>query len=296
MTAPGSPPDFDASCRTLGGLYRFVRRRFREAGLETSDIDARVIVGAAIGCDPSHVILRQDDAVGGDALERLRPLLARRLSGMPVGRIVGEREFWGLTFALSPETLEPRPDTETLVERVLAELPDKDRAWRFADIGTGSGAIAVSLLRELPNAAAIASDIAEGALCTAWANARRHGVGGRFFALRCNFADAIGARLDFLVSNPPYIRSKEVEGLAPEVRLHDPRLALDGGTDGLDAYRAILAESPRILRPGGRVFFEIGHDQAEELTMLLASCGLADIAVHRDLGGRNRVVCATLGH
>ncbi|MBA5778703.1 peptide chain release factor N(5)-glutamine methyltransferase [Stappia sp. F7233] len=264
--------------------------------MDTADLDARVIIAVAFGLAPSHVVLHPDEPVDAGMLARLTPLLERRLSGTPVGRIVGEREFWGLAFTLSPETLEPRPDTETLVEQVLARLPDRNRPWRFADIGTGTGAIAVSLLHELPNAVAIATDLSEEALRTARGNARRHGVAERFFPIRCDFTAALGPEFDFLVSNPPYIPSGDVGRLAPEVRLHDPRLALDGGRDGMEAYRVIVSESVRILRPGGGVFFEIGYEQAAALKALLTSRGFADIAVYRDLGGRDRVVCATLAN
>lgn len=210
-----------------------------------------------------------------------------------MARILGVREFYGRPFALGPQTLVPRPETELLVDLALdiaRDAPD----LRFVDLGTGSGAIAVSILAEVPGARGVATDLSAEALVVAAANARRHGADGRLDLRRGDwFAPLAGnERFDLLLSNPPYVGSGDIEMLAPEVARHDPRLALDGGPDGLDAYRAIAAGAAAHLRPGGRVAVEIGAGQADAVAALFADAGLADIERRRDLAGRDRVIIA----
>ncbi|WP_417670286.1 peptide chain release factor N(5)-glutamine methyltransferase [Roseibium sp.] len=278
----------------VGSLYREVRQKFREARIATPELDARVLIAGAMNIKPSDVLLRDADTVDADLRKRVDALTARRLEGVPVGRILGEREFWGLTFHLNEATLEPRPDTETLVETVLARC-DPGKALTIADIGTGTGAIAISLLRELPNATCVAVDVSERALQCASENAKRLGVGGRFFPVRADYASALSGGLDWIVSNPPYIRTEVVLGLEPEVRDHDPRLALDGGDDGLCAYRQLVAQGEAILRKGSRIALEIGFDQGEDVRDLLLGHGFANPEIIKDLGGNDRVLVAVRG-
>jgi len=276
---------------TFGDLYRDVRKRFREANLETPDLDARLLMAAALEVSPSDLILREDDKVGDEQRLLALKYADQRLFGLPVGRILGEREFWGLRFRLNEETLEPRPDTETLVQAVLDRVSCEEPLV-LADIGTGSGAIAVALLTELPNAVCAAIDISERALECARGNAARHGVAERLLPVRSDYASSLGAGVDWVLSNPPYIQTKVVAGLSREVREHDPGRALDGGTDGLDAYREIVPQALQCLSPDGRIGLEIGFDQAQEVSELLRQWGFLHIEIIQDLAGNDRVVLA----
>ena len=274
-----------------GSLYRAVRTRFREAGLETPDLDARILVASALGFTPSDLLLKEDEPVAPSSRLLAEDYSAKRLSGLPVGRILGRREFWGLEFLLNEATLEPRPDTETLVEAVLARC-DQGRAFKFADIGTGTGAIAIALLTECKQAIGVAVDVSPAALSCAYQNAARLGVGDRFLLLQANYLDALNKDLDWIVSNPPYIRTDVVKTLSKEVREHDPDLALDGGEDGLSAYRNIIARAGAILGQGGRIALEIGFDQAADVSGLLSEHGFSDIEIITDLAGKDRVLAA----
>ncbi|MFN4168057.1 MAG: peptide chain release factor N(5)-glutamine methyltransferase [Pannonibacter phragmitetus] len=275
--------------QTLGALYRELRDRFRKVGLASPELDARLLVAAAAGLAPGDVVLRGDDPVSTAAVALARHHAQRREAREPVGRILGERQFFGLDLALSPDTLEPRPDTEILVEAMLA------RAGGFsspliADIGTGTGAIILALLNELPQARGLAIDLSRGALETARANARRHGLEGRLCFAQASYAGSLAPVFDWIVSNPPYIVSDVIAGLDEDVRKHDPVLALDGGPDGLVAYRAIVPQALAALRPGGRLGFEIGFDQGGAVCGLMADAGFQEIEIIQDLGGNDRVV------
>lgn len=280
----------------LGRLVREARDRLAAGGIDTAALDARLLISAAAGLEPSQAVLEPDLVLEAEAVAAARGFIDRRLGGEPVGRILGRREFWGLELELSRETLEPRPDTERLVEAVLDwcdQTGGRERALRFADIGTGSGAIAIALLNELPQAVALAVDIAPGALVTARANAARCGVGGRFLAARADLAAAIVSGLDFLVSNPPYISTSEAAALSAEVVLHDPAQALFAGPEGLDAYAAMLPEGRRVLGRSGPFFMETGAGQAADVSRLARDAGFEDIEVFQDLAGHDRVVKAT---
>lgn len=277
----------------LGRLVRQARDRLAAGGIDTAALDARLLVTAAAGLDPSRAVLEPDLVIGAGAAAAATGFIERRLGGEPVGRILGRREFWGLELTLSRETLEPRPDTERLVEAVLDwcdRTGGRQRAFRFADIGTGSGAIAIALLSELPQALALAVDIAPGALATARGNAYRCGVGERFLAAQADLAAAIAPGCDFLVSNPPYISTQDAAGLSTEVARHDPALALFAGPDGLDAYAAMLPEGRRVLGRFAPFFMEIGAAQSAAVSRLARDAGFEDIEVFQDLGGRDRVL------
>ncbi|NRG17191.1 peptide chain release factor N(5)-glutamine methyltransferase [Rhizobiales bacterium] len=267
-----------------------MRAAFRGAALSTPDLDARVLTACATDRETNEVVLKGEDTVDRAMRERASELARERLAGKPVARILGLKEFWGLPFALSDETLEPRPDTELLVEQVLECCCGRSGKLKILDIGTGSGAIAVSLLHELSGAIGIGTDISVGALRMARANADRNGVGERFLPVACEDHSAISGKFDFLVSNPPYIRTRDIDTLDAGVRLHDPMLALDGGADGLAAYRAITRDSQPLLKAGGYLFFEIGHDQAADVAAIMAESGYENISIFQDLAGHDRVV------
>jgi release factor glutamine methyltransferase len=269
-----------------------LRRAFAEAGLDTPGLDARILLADALGVDASELALRPQAPLGAAGAERLSGYAARRLAREPVARILGVQEFWGLPFRLSPDTLVPRPDTETVVEAALAAVPDRQAPLCILDLGTGSGCLLVALLHELPNAHGVGVDRSPGALAVARANARLNDVGGRAAFAASDWGAALAQKFDLVVSNPPYVASRVIDELAPEVRDHDPQGALDGGSDGLDAYRAILADAGRLLKPGGRLVAEIGFDQEEAVHALAADAGLAVERVAKDLGGRPRAVVA----
>ncbi|WP_067340957.1 peptide chain release factor N(5)-glutamine methyltransferase [Stappia indica] len=281
--------------RRIGSLCRAARARLAAAGVETAALDARLLVAAAAGVEPVVPLTDPDREMTDAEIARALSHVARRADGEPVGRILGLREFWGLTFALSRDVLEPRPDSERLVEAVLDWCEagkGRDHPYRFADLGTGSGAIAIALLSELPNAVAVATDMAADALATARDNALRNGVGGRFLPCQGDFASMLAPGMDFLVSNPPYISLTEESQLSREVREHDPRAALFAGEDGLDAYRVILPQTRAVLDRFAPLFLEIGASQAASVAGLAKTAGLEDVQVFQDLAGLDRVVRA----
>jgi release factor glutamine methyltransferase len=254
---------------------------------DSAQLDARVIVAHVLRCRPNDLPLRDLDVVPPDRVATIRDLAHRRLAGEPVARITGEKEFYGLTFTLSPETLVPRPDTETLIDAVLARI-DRAASPAILDLGTGSGAILLALLTELPNATGVGVDRSADALATAARNAELLGIARRAQFREGDWAAGIERRFDVVVSNPPYIATQEIAALPVEVRRHDPYFALDGGDDGLAAYRAIFADLPRILTPEGRAFFEIGFGQAPDVGRLAEAAGF-QASFERDLAGIERV-------
>ncbi|GJE58267.1 peptide chain release factor N(5)-glutamine methyltransferase [Methylobacterium trifolii] len=283
------PPDFDAGLSRRAALDRAVAI-LRAGGVEGAG-DARFLVLGALGLRAVDLALASDAAIGAPGAAALTDALRRRLSGEPVARILGEWEFWGLPFRLSPATLVPRPDTETVVEAALRTIPDRNAPLRILDLGTGSGCILVALLSELPRAYGLGLDRSADALDTARANARANGVAARAGFVAGDWCAPLGRPFDLVVSNPPYIASAVIAGLAREVRAHDPMAALDGGADGLDAYRRILTGLGRgLLTDGGRLLFEVGFDQAEAVAGLGRASGLAPGGITRDLAGHARVV------
>lgn len=267
-----------------------LRRAFAEAGLDSPALDARVLLSEALGIEPAALAARPEAPINPEDAARVRGWMARRLAREPVARIVGQWEFWGLPFVLAPETLVPRPDTETVVAAALRRVLDRRAPLRLLDLGTGSGCLLVALLSELPNAAGIGLDRSPGALRAARANARLNGVGGRAAFAASDWGAALNARFDLIVSNPPYVRSAAVADLAPEVRTHDPTAALDGGPDGLSAYRIILGDARRLLASGGLLVVEIGSDQEDAVRALAASQALSVLEAAKDLSGRARVL------
>jgi release factor glutamine methyltransferase len=276
-------------------VRRHAAQAFREQALESADLDARLLVGHALGLDHAALASAAERVLTAQEIETISALTARRLAHEPVARILGAKEFWGLEFRLTPATLVPRPETETVVEtalRALDAVGARDRALRIADLGTGSGALLLALLSELPNAAGVGTDLSAEALATARENAARLGLAARAHFAACDFAAALGGPFDLVVSNPPYIASGDIAGLAPEVRAHDPRLALDGGREGLDAYAAIAADARRILAPDGILVIELGAGQERPVTTLLADGGIAAVGAEPDLSGHFRALLA----
>ena len=267
---------------------------FRAGGIETAQRDARLLTLAAAGIVHADLI-RAPRAPLGEAAATLDAHARRRIAREPVARILGEWEFWSLPFTLSADTLVPRPDSETVVAAALLALGPRRHAGgplRILDLGTGSGCLLIALLSELPGASGVGADLSAGAIATARANALRNGVADRASFVESDWASAITGQFDLIVSNPPYVADPILDGLEPEVRVHDPRLALSGGRDGLDAYRAIVAALPDLLAPGGVVALEIGSDQPETVSALLRAGGWIVEGPFADFGARPRALVA----
>jgi release factor glutamine methyltransferase len=279
--------------RPLAEAVADARVKLSAAGLADAATDVRVLVCGLFDLTPTDLVLRGDRVLSGEEVARLDAALARRMAHEPVHRILGERDFHGVRLLLSKDTLEPRPDTEILVEAMLAPLKrivaTKGSA-RLLDLGTGTGAIAIALLSEVPQLFAVGADIAPGALETARRNADLNGVGDRFLAVESHWFDRIEGLFDIIVSNPPYINSGVIAELAPDVRNFDPMLALDGGTDGLDAYRAIAAGIGDFLAADGVVGLEIGFDQKSSVSDLFAAHDYTLIEALSDYGGNDRAL------
>jgi len=277
---------------SIAAARRALGRRLKDAAVESAELDARLLIGEVTGLDLTGLIVQAERVLLPDEARLLDAFAARRLAGEPVARILGRREFWGLPLILSADTLVPRPDTETVVEVALELIAEAGRpAPRILDIGTGSGAILLALLSECPDAVGVATDISLGALRAARANAASLGLADRAGFVACDYASALVGSFDLIVSNPPYIPARDIAALDVEVRAHDPRRALDGGDDGLDAYRRIAPESVRLLRPGGALVVEIGQGQSDDVAALMRAAGLTVSESPRaDLGGVFRVV------
>ena len=282
---------------TVETMRRTLAANLRAQGIDSADLDARILVGAALGLDLTGLIAATARPLTTGESLRLEDFAQRRLAGEPVARILGTKEFWGLPLQLSPATLVPRPDTETVVELALEIWRagrHPDRRPRIADIGTGSGAILLALLSELPKACGVGTDISLPALQTANRNAAHLGLIPRAAFVACDYAAALSGCFDLIVSNPPYIRSAEIAGLANEVREYDPPGALDGGADGLDAYRILIPQAAQLLAPGGTLVVEVGMGQGGHIQGLMTAAGLtlerhpkADLAgIPRAVAGR----------
>ncbi|MEQ9145656.1 MAG: peptide chain release factor N(5)-glutamine methyltransferase [Parvibaculaceae bacterium] len=273
-----------------GALYRDLVRRLRENAVASPELDARLLLSVATGISDVSLIADPDVSVDAEACARLETLVRRRLEGEPVSRILGTREFWGLEFLLGSETLDPRPDSETLIEAVLEAVDDRQAALRVLDLGTGSGCLLLALLSELPNATGLGIDCAEGALAVARQNAEHLGLAGRVQFQQGDWGKGLEPGFDLVVSNPPYIPTPDLDGLGREVRDHDPLRALDGGADGLDAYRVLAPCTERLLVPGGLAFWEFGIGQADDVSQIAEEASLTVAGTARDLGGLARVL------
>lgn len=274
-------------------LMADARRRFEAVGLDDAATDARVLVCGLLKLSPTTLLLEGEKPVSSEGVAQVEAAVLRRLAREPVHRILGRRDFYGLDLALSSGTLEPRPDTEILVDVILPHLKSmvmQGRKPKLVDLGTGTGAIALALLHECPEAEAMGIDISEDALKTAADNAERNGLGSRFVTRSGPWFDKTAERFDIIVSNPPYIRSDVVKGLEPEVTKFDPMAALDGGPDGLDAYRAIAQSAASHLEDQGLIGLEIGFDQRRDVTQIFELAGFSLVEERRDYGHNDRVL------
>ena len=269
------------------------------AGIESARLDAEVLLADALGVTRDRLYPDYDAPLTADRHERFCSLVGRRCRREPVAYLTGRREFWSLDFLVTPAVLVPRPETELLVETavgLIGETPTLDLGFRILELGTGSGAIAVSLAREKPAAEIWATDISPAALEVARANASRHAVADKIHFCAGDLFEAVSDRREFfsmIVSNPPYVPSDEFDRLPRDVRDFEPRIALDGGSDGLDFYRRIVRAGRLYLASSGLVLFEIGEDMADEVVRLFADAGCYTLArVYQDYSGRDRVVSA----
>jgi len=275
-----------ATGEAVSAVRKAISRALKRAGVADFTFEARILI--------------EDLAGGGDRLDeaaaaRLNDALARRLAGEPLWRVLGAREFWGLDFALSSGTLEPRPDSETLIEAALSHLAARrHEPLRMLDLGTGTGCLLIATLREFPQATGIGIDLSADAVATASGNAARNDVAGRATFRQGDWTDGMEERFDLILSNPPYIASDEIAELDRNVREHDPHLALDGGLDGLTAYRALAAALPSHLNPGGLAILEIGVGQERAVVALMEQAGLRHLHSRRDLGDHIRAL--VFGH
>ena len=282
-----------------GMTVAVARRRLADAlrgrRFETPDLDARVLIGHALGLDHAALIRDAERALRPDEIAAVAAVTERRLAHEPVARIVGEKEFWSLPFHVDAATLVPRPETETVVEAALAAADrggSRQRPLRLADIGTGSGALLLALLSELPDARGVATDLSVAALTVARHNAGRLGLSSRVHFVACDLATALRGPFDLVVCNPPYVVRDAIDALAPGVRDYEPRLALDGGADGLDAYRALAPQVASLLAPNGTLVVELGAGQSAAVGEIFEACGLAVAALQHDLNGIPRAMTA----
>ena len=274
---------------------RALAAQLRSARLEQAELDARILLGAALGLDLTGLVAQAARLLSEAETSRLAQYAGRRIAGEPVARILGTREFWGLPFRLSEATLVPRPDTETVVELALEIFRERQASHqlRIVDIGTGSGAILLALLHDIPGAFGVGTDLSLTALKTARDNAAALGLADRASFVACSYAAALRGPFDLVVSNPPYIPSAEIPKLSIEVREHDPHLALDGGNDGYDAYRALIPQATERLAAGGALIVEAGQGQARNIeTLMTAAALVVDRPPKADLAGIPRAVSA----
>ncbi len=259
---------------SIGALRRLAAARLRLGGVESAEADTRVLLAHALGMEEAAVLAAFKQTASEDARRRLEGFLARRLAGEPIARILERKEFWSRSFRLGADTLVPRPETETLVEAALAAFPDRDAVLRALDLGTGAGILLAAVLTEYPRACGLGIDRSEATLLVARANLDELGLGARSSFVCGDWGAALNAEFDLVICNPPYIAAPEFSGLSREVRDHDPKLALDGGADGLDAYRAIISDLARLLRTQGAAVLELGRGQESAVANLTRDAGL----------------------
>lgn len=281
----------DTLPHTLGELYKAMKMTMGEAGILTAELDARLILDERCGMDWSRIISDPGYILNDDDMNVIAQDLAQRLNGKPLSKIYCKREFWGLEFEVNDDVLDPRPDSETIIDIAL-KLYTKDAPLRILDMGTGTGCLLIALLSEFPNANGMALDVSDKALAVAKRNAIRHNLDKRAEFLQSDWFEGLDdeERFDLIVSNPPYIRESVIPELEPEVRNFDPILALDGGADGLQAYKKIFSSFSHHLNPQGTGLFEIGYDQKEDVMRLGRESRFSRVNVHPDLAGQPRVV------
>ena len=280
----------DPAAPTLVSAWTAAKKRLEAAGVDGPVIDARLLLEAAADASRTDIITEPRRALTPAQIARLDDYLARRERREPVSHILGRKGFWKIMLTVGPHVLTPRPDTETVVEWALRMFPD-GLAFTVLDLGVGSGAILLAILAERAAAKGLGVDVSDEALAVARENAANLGLAKRVALLRGDWTRGLDdAAFDLVVSNPPYIPTNDIETLEPEVKDYEPRLALDGGADGLDAYRLLAPEILRVVKPGGRFAVEIGHDQSEPVEALFRAAGGTQVATLKDLANRDRVV------
>lgn len=280
---------------TLVSLWTDVRKRLEAAGIDTPVLDARLLLEAGAGVTRLEIVTDPRRVIDDAQVAAVNALTKRREAREPVSHILGRKHFWTLDLAVNANVLTPRPETEFVVEAGLQELLPADAPHRILDLGTGTGAIILALLKDRPNATGVAVDLSEKALEVVRANAEQLGVADRLDIRQSDWAESLDERFDLVVSNPPYIQTGDIDGLAPEVSRFEPRLALDGGADGFAAYRIITVALPRLLKPGAAFALEVGIGQAEGVAALAEAAGLSTAEPRRDLAGIPRVVVGHAG-
>ena len=281
----------------VADALRLIAQSFQAAAIDSAETDARLLLGHALRLDRGGLLSQAGRILEAHEVDAINALAARRLKHEPVARIFGVKEFWSLPLHISEAVLVPRPDTETVVEAALDFIVHgglRMKALRILDIGTGSGALLLALLTEIPHSLGTGTDISAAALQVASANAERLGLALRSTFVECDIAESLTGPFDLIVSNPPYIAHDDIATLAPEVRDFDPMLALDGGSDGLNGYRAIAHEARRLLAPDGRLFVELGAGQESSVRALFTDAGLTAGAARKDLAGIPRVLGASV--
>lgn len=276
-----------------GTVLRVLTARFQAAGIDSARLDSRLLVAEVLGLDPLHLATHPEIVMTAQQQTAIEALAARRENREPISHILGRRGFWTLDLRVTKDTLDPRPDTETLVQGVLDRRPDRQAALSILDFGTGSGCILLALLSERPLAQGLGVDQSPGALAVAADNALRCGVAARARFQQGNWGQGLSGPFDVIVSNPPYIPDAEIAGLEPEVARHEPLTALAGGPDGLDCYRILVPQMATLLAPGGLAGFEVGAGQAQAVAALFATHGFRGVEIAQDLAGVDRCVFAT---
>ena len=280
--------------RTVTQAVRVIAELFGKNQLDTPALDARLLTCSACWLDDVTLITRGDQIVSADQAQDLSRLVAARLARVPVSRIINHREFYGLAFRLSKDTLDPRPDSETLVTAALEKARLMGGRLSFLDLGTGSGCLLLAMLSHIPDAAGLGVDIRPGALRTARLNAGLNGLRDRACFRQSSWFSHVTGRFDVIVSNPPYIRAGDMPGLAPEVRDHDPVTALVADQDGLGDFARIIGAAAPFMKPGGWLGFEVGQGQAVAVAGLLAKSGFSRVECAKDLAGIDRTVMAQM--
>ncbi len=279
--------------QTISEAQRDLTRAFKAAGIETPALDARILLAAVAGLKPTAMALSGEQVLTTPQADQLATFKAARLTHKPISKILGKRAFWKKEFIVNAHVLDPRADSEALIEQALQRLPD-GQPMDILDLGTGSGCLLLSLMAERPMLKGIGADISPDALKVAHDNHLALGIGTRAAFVESDWFSRIEGRFDMIIANPPYISDAEMRTLDEAVAAHDPYLALHGGTDGLDAYRAIMQQIADFLHPSGWLIFEIGAQQSAAVLGLMAAAGLGKTSVHQDLAGRDRVVCGQL--
>lgn len=278
---------------TVGQLLATLTERFARAGIDSARLDARLLVAEALGVEPLALVTRPERPLSAEEEARIAAMAARREAREPMSHILGRRGFWTLTLKVTRDTLDPRADTETVVQAVLDLLPDRERPYRFLDFGTGTGAILLALLSEYPHATGLGIDKSPEALAVAEENARANGLTPRVEFRLGEWGRDLAECFDAITSNPPYIPDQDIAALDPEVARHEPWMALAGGPDGLDCYRALAPDIARLLAPGGIAALEVGAGQAQAVEGFLQAAGLTPGPARRDLSGIERCVVAS---